>query len=65
MHFFGSHGRTVLLYQILFGEMAIVNTETNFRSLSYAISGGKFERSRIKGLPLGGNTQVVVSVREH
>lgn len=50
MHFFWSHGRTMLLYKILFGEMAIVNTETNFSSLSYAISGGKFGRSRVRAL---------------
>ena len=50
----------MLLYKSLFGEMAMVNTETNFSSLTYAISGGKFGRSRING----GNAQVVVNVRE-
>ena len=39
--------------------------EANFNSLSYAISRGKYRRSRIQGLPNGGNTQVVVNVREH
>ena len=48
-------------YKILFGKLAIVNREANFNSLSYAISRGKFRRSRFQGLPNGGNTHFITS----
>ena len=56
MNFFFVPGSALLFHKILIGKLKIVHTETNFKSLSYEIGGGKLTRAGIKGLPKGGYT---------